>query len=238
MNAYRYDKFTAGAYDLDNFAGPALGSRAPDFTLTMIDGTPRRLLDFDARFLVLELGSVTCPLFQGRRAGMSTVLANNHDVSFAVLYIREAHPGAALGQPGDSAKKHANASILRDDDHEARPILVDDIDGTAHKAFGGFPNSVFIINRGGCVVYRADWNNPSATGRALARLKAGKAAGSPGMFLPAPPLVALRTLRRAGPDAMRDFLKDLPKLIWKNAIKRNLRTLFGRREQVLPDHVC
>jgi len=238
MPDYQYTKFTTAAYDLDNFKGPQLGTKIDAFDVTEINGGKVNLLGFEGKFLVLELGSITCPLFQGRRKGMAAMLNDNPDVSFAILYVREAHPGRDIGQHKSLDNKVSNARMLRDDDGEGRRILIDDMTGSVHKAFGGFPNSAFIINRNGCLVYKSDWNNPAATTRALARLKAGKAAGGPGMFLPAPPPLALKILRRAGRDALWDFLKDLPVLIWKNAIKRNLRNLFRRQADVRADHIC
>ncbi|MFT5639895.1 MAG: peroxiredoxin [Paracoccaceae bacterium] len=238
MSDYHYDRFTADAYDLDNFQGPALGSKAPDATLTTITGEEIDLLDFDGAFLVLELGSITCPLFQSRRTGMADLVAKNPDVDFAVLYVREAHPGAGIGQHKDFANKQNMVAKLQKDDGEIRAILIDDMGGTAHRALGSFPNSLFIINKAGCVVYRSDWNNPRATAKALTRLKSGRAAGGQGLFLPAKPPVAFATLKRAGGDALKDFLFDLPKLIWKNVIKRNLRLLAGKNAGILPDHVC
>jgi len=238
MSEYHYDRFTAGAYNLDSYVGPELGSKAPNGPVTTTDGDLRELLDFEGRFLVLELGSITCPLFQSRRKGMAALAKQNPDVSFAILYVREAHPGADIGQPRDTSEKHANAHRLLTEDAELRPILIDDIEGNAHQAYGSFPNSVFIINRQGCVVYLSDWNNANATAKALARLKAGKSAGGEGLFLPAKPPLAVHTLKRAGGSALKDFLKDLPHLIWKNLIRRNLRVLTGARRSISPDHIC
>lgn len=238
MGDYQYDRFSAGAYDLDQFSGPAPGSRAPDFKVTALDGKTADLLDFDGEFLVLEMGSITCPLFQSRRGGMAGLARANPDISFVVLYIREAHPGQKISQPKDFATKLACARSLKAEDGEGRRILIDDMDGHAHTAYGSYPNPVFIINRAGCVVYMSDWNNPAATARALRRLRAGRAAGAAGLFLPALPWVARRTLKRAGQDALVDFVKNLPRLIWKNVIKRNLRVLLGRKAQIAPDHVC
>jgi iodothyronine deiodinase-like protein len=238
MSDYSYQRFTAGAYDLDSFTAPEPGSRAPDADVSDLDGNSQRLLDFAGRFLVLELGSITCPLFQSRRAGMAQMVGQYPKVSFAILYIREAHPGSRIVQHRDKTDKTARARSLRETDAETRPILIDDMEGTAHNAYGGYPNSVFIINRAGCVVYRSDWNNPTATRRALRRLLAGKAAGGQGLFLPAKPPVAIRTLKRAGGHTLADFLKDLPSLVWKNAIKRNIRLLTGTGGGVAPDHTC
>jgi len=238
MNDYHYDRFTAAAYDLDGFDWPGLGKKAPNGEVTTLSGNRQSLLDFSGDFLVLELGSITCPLFQSRRGFMSDLVEQNPNVDFAILYVREAHPGVDICQHKDFTEKNAMAAKLHNEDGENRPILIDDIHGSNHKAFGSYPNSVFIINRSGCVVYRSDWNNPGATGNALKRLLSGQPAGGQGMFLPAKPPIAIATLRRAGGHALKDFLFDLPKLIWKNAIKRNLRVLFGAKTPILPDHVC
>jgi hypothetical protein len=238
VSDYHYDRFTADAYDLDSFTGPEPGMKAPDAKITTTSGEIRDLLSFDGAFLVLELGSITCPLFQSRRNGMADLVRNNPDVDFAVLYVREAHPGAGIGQHQSFAHKQDMAQKLQNNDGEIRPIFIDDMEGSAHKAYGSYPNSVFIINQAGCVVYRSDWNNPGATAKALSQLKAGKAAGGQGLFLPAKPPVAIATLKRAGGDALKDFLFDLPKLIWKNGIKRNLRVLRGKNAGILPDHIC
>ncbi len=238
MSGYNYDRFSADQYDLDNFVAPKPGDKAPDFTLTTPDGESRRLLDFDGDFLVLEAGSITCPLFQSRRSGMAALVEKYPETAFAILYVREAHPGAERPQHTSDADKHANAAALAREDHEGRLILVDTLDGQAHAAYGHFPNSVVIINRNGCVVYTSDWNNPAATGRALVALKAGKPAARQGMFLPAKPPVAIRTLRHAGKGAGLDFLRSLPVLVWHNLIKRNLRILSGRAPKIAPDTHC
>jgi len=238
MAGYNYTKFEAAHYNLDQFSGPKLGDKAPDATLEKLDGTRKRLLDFDGDFLVLEMGSITCPLFQGRRARMADLCAANPDTSFAILYVREAHPGLSRPKHSSNADKRANALALKNEDHEGREIWLDDLEGRAHIAFGQYPNSVFIFNRNGCVVYMADWNNPRATAKALNALKAGRPASGMGLFLPPKPPVALRTLRSAGPGAAVDFFSGLPRLIWKNLIKRNLRVMLGKSPKIAPDASC
>jgi len=123
-------------------------------------------------------------------------------------------------------------------DQETRSILIDDIKGTAHDAYGGYPNAVFIINRNGCIVYRSDWNNVSATKKALNRLLSGKPANSKSYFLPVKPTIALKTLKRSGQGAIKDFLLGLPTLIWKNVIKRNVLLFFNLTKTVSPDKRC
>ncbi len=235
---YNYDSFDAKHYDLATFTGPALGSKAPDFSLSLADGGTARLLDFDTPFLVLEMGSLTCPLFQGRRPAMTALNAGAQDASFAVLYVREAHPGATIGAHNSQDDKQSCARNLMESDGEQRRIFVDDLGGQVHEAYGGFPNSVYIINRHGCVVYFSDWNNPTATATALTQLQAGKPANVRAFFKPVPPSVSLRVLGNGGRGAKMDFLRSFPNLIWHNLILRNIRLLFGGKSDIDPDMHC
>ncbi|MGJ8590886.1 MAG: hypothetical protein ACSHXW_22555, partial [Yoonia sp.] len=124
--------------------------------------------------------------------------------------------------------KKACATRLTTEDGESRTVFVDGLEGKAHAAYGSMPNAVFIINKNGCVVYRAEWNNPSATRKALVALLAGHTVTAKPYFRPALPTTVLRTLGNAGKGSAADFFKGLPFLIWTNIIKRNLRLLFGR----------
>ncbi|MBL4812843.1 MAG: hypothetical protein JKX69_10935 [Rhodobacteraceae bacterium] len=238
MADYNYGAFSAEDYDFDTVTGPIPGQKAPDFLLTTSDGTPHALLDFEADFLVLELGSITCPLFQSRRKTMEELDLHAGRVSNAILYVREAHPGQDIPSHNDAASKLACAKRLVDEDGETRLVLVDDFDGSAHRAFGGMPNAVFIINKNGCVVFRAEWNNPVATRSALKALLRGDPVPAKSYFRPADPAPALRTLRRAGAGSAPDFFKSLPALIWANLIKLNLRLLFNRPQPVAHDIEC
>jgi hypothetical protein len=194
-------------------------------------------LDFEGEFLVLEMGSITCPLFQGRRGGMSGLIKQYPKVSFAVLYVREAHPGSSIGAHKDFVEKKARANKLVNDG-EGRRILVDDVEGTVHSAYGSYPNAVFIINKNGCVVFRSDWNIPTATGRAIELLLSGKPAHVKSYFRPARLDIVIKTLRASGKGSVGDFLKGLPMLIWKNLIRRNFLLLLNREPQIRPDSDC
>lgn len=238
MKNYNYEEFSSNAYNLDKFYGPPVGGKAEDFALSDSTGGNVNLLDFSGEFLVLETGSITCPLFQGRREGMSDLVAAYANVSFSVLYVREAHPGSNFPSHKSMLDKVGCAQELKNQDGEKRQILIDDIEGTAHDSYGGYPNAVFIINRNGCVVFRSDWNNVSATKSALNRLLQGKPASAKSYFLPVSPKVLIRTLRRSGDGAIKDFVASLPTLIWKNAIKRNLLLLTNREKAIQPDASC
>ena len=238
MTDYNYDGFSTDDYDFDTSHGVPLGGKAPDYELDTVSGPKRRLLDFEGDFLILEMGSITCPLFQSRRTIMEPLHVSYPNIASAVLYVREAHPGAEIGGHKSQSDKISCATRLQQNDGETRRIYVDDFDGTAHKAYGSMPNAVFIINRNGCVVFRADWNNPSATRKAIKQLIANKPVTARSFFRPAVPTVVFRTLGNAGRGSAWDFLKGLPYLIWVNIIKRNLRLLLNRPVPYSADTRC
>lgn len=238
MRNYNYDGFTSKTYNLDTFTGPDIGDKAKDFSLTTVDHKTTKLLEFDGDFLVLELGSITCPLFQGRREGMSDLIEQFPSARFSVLYVREAHPGSNFPAHQTLEDKTRCATELKHVDKEKRKILIDDIAGTAHKGYGSYPNAIFIINKQGCVVFRSDWNNVSATKAALKALIAGKPAHSKSYFLPVKPTTAIKTLRKSGKGATSDFFKGLPTLIWKNVIKRNVLLFLNSGKSIPADASC
>ncbi|MGJ8529156.1 deiodinase-like protein [Maritalea sp.] len=237
MTEYNYAEFSTGDYNLTTFHGPQLGTKAPNFTLQDVGGEEVDLLGFDGQFLVLEIGSITCPLFQGRRGGMTDLVKKYPNIDFAVLYVREAHPGKSIGAHDNFDQKKACATRLAADG-EGRRILVDDFEGTAHSAYGSYPNAVFIINKNGCVLFRADWNNPGATAKALKNLLNGKPANVKSYFKPARPDIVVKTMKDSGKGSLADFLKGLPILIWKNLIRRNFLLLFNREPKVMPNADC
>ncbi|MBO9436671.1 hypothetical protein J7394_20875 [Ruegeria sp. R13_0] len=234
MTGYNYETFSSDEVDFHARGGPEIGAKAPDARVFDTTGEPCQLLDFEGDFLVLEIGSITCPLFQSRRKSMGGL----RDVASVVLYVREAHPGADIAAHRTLDHKIASARCLVYEDGETRRVLVDDLDGTAHRAYGGLPNSVFIINRNGCVVFKSDWNDPTATAKALQALRGSRPIRAKSFFRPARPSVAIHTLGRAGKGSVRDFLRSFPNLVWKNLIKRNLRVLLGRPLDVAGDIIC
>ena len=134
MAGYNYDAFSSKDYDFAGTTGPQAGEKAPDFVVSTSTGEVKNLLDFEGDFLVLEMGSLTCPLFQSRRRTMETLDADDKRFSNVVLYFREAHPGADIPKHQDFEAKLACAQKLKTEDGETRLVLVDDFDGTVHKA--------------------------------------------------------------------------------------------------------
>lgn len=211
---YNYSHFKAKDYDLASFPGPRVGDQMPDFKLTRIDGSEVHLSELRDKRLVLETGSVTCPMYSARVPAMKRLAQLHPDTRFVVLYVREAHPGERLGPHSSDEQKHRAASRLPGATHESREILVDDVAGTAHLALGGLPDVVYVIDPNGRVVFRADWNDTDA----LAAVLAGTADSDQlhrDHFPPAKPTpkLAVRTLMIGGFQAVLDFALGLPGLV-------------------------
>lgn len=79
------------------------------------------------------------------------------------VYTHEAHPGERVPHHDSFATKLAHARLLRDEIGIRRPILVDDHDGTVHRAYGELPTMTWVIDRGGIVAYKASWTSAANT---------------------------------------------------------------------------
>ena len=88
-------------------------------------------------------------------------------VTSAFLYTREAHPGENWRHHSTMDDKRRGARGLRDLAKVRRPILLDDLQGTAHAAWGRLPNMTWIIGRGGMILYKAMWTDAGDVEHAL-----------------------------------------------------------------------
>ena len=213
--AYNYGRFRLGAYRRPGrFPGPGVGERAPDFAAETLDGRRARLSDYRGRPVVLETGSYSCPMYVGKIGAMNELARRHPEAAFLVLYVREAHPGTEVRPHRSIEDKRALARRVSEEDSEGREILVDDLDGAAHLAYGGIPEMVYVLDGEGDVVLRGEWNEPPIVDEAVGRLRRGDASrGLRTGFDGVPPLVMLRVLRRAGWDALYDFLVEVPRIL-------------------------
>ena len=141
------------------------------------------------------------------------------DLNFVVLYVREAHPGERTPQHKTQDAKLDAATRSASRHHEGRITLVDDIDGVAHKAYGAMPNSIYVIDTDGTILYRSIWNNTDQIGEILAGISQRKQV--PLQELKAKPplnLTAARVLFHGGFLAVFDFIWGLRKLV-RNHLK-------------------
>jgi len=91
----------------------------------------------------------------------------NRAVRSVFIYTREAHPGENYGHHTSMADKRRNAWAFLEHSKVRRQILLDDLEGTAHRAYGLLPNMTWIIGRGGFIHYKAAWTSPTDVADAL-----------------------------------------------------------------------
>lgn len=138
---------------------------------------------------------------------------------FFVVYAREAHPGENFPCHTNFEQKLAHARELRELERVKIPILIDDLEGTLHRAYGSLPNMVYMIDREGTVVYKSDWTDAAEIEgmcESLIRLDGMKARQVPIIrkgrserlhWIPMDPALRERVYRRSGEKAIQDYLK-------------------------------
>jgi hypothetical protein len=97
------------------------------------------------------------------------------------IYTREAHPGENVLHHDSFEHKLACARLLAEEAGISRDILVDDLDGTVHRAYGLMPNMTWVIGRGGRVAYKANWTSAANVEAFLGRFVAGRDGLPPGI---------------------------------------------------------
>jgi len=139
-------------------------------------------------------------------------------VKFVFVYTREAHPGEKYPHLTSMTQKLRHAADMAERLELRRPMLVDDLDGTLHHAYGRLPNMSYIIGGGGKVVYRASWTDPANIGHVLDQLVATRRGQREGVehrayyaewqpMIPADRVEFCRLLLRdVGPRAVREFI--------------------------------
>lgn len=131
------------------------------------------------------------------------------------IYSREAHPGENYRHHTSMDDKRHHAKAMQETLGIKRTMLLDDLEGTCHRAYGILPNMTWIMARGGLILYKAAWTNvediESALSYSLDKLEKRTEMG----FMPFySERLAWRWrdedkfragLERAGPQAVSDF---------------------------------
>lgn len=226
-DTYNYRHFGPEYYDFKRFDGPRPGDEAPNFEATRLDGNVFSLSDFRGSWVVLETGSLTCPITDSKVRSMDKLSQEFEDVVFILLYTREAHPGERCEAHQSFQDKLERGRKFEADYDVERTVLVDDIEGTAHRKYGGMPNSVHVINPDGIVVMRGDWNHLKKVREVLEHRENDRLyereiyRGRPLFFTQKKGVI--RVLVEAGPRAVWDFLKNMPVLGWMH-LKKEFRS--------------
>jgi hypothetical protein len=128
-----------------------------------VDNQPFNLMEAAAeKPLVIEFGSFTWPPFRRQVAvGDETFSKYDGKVTFVILYQREAHPNQMdfqdIDQPVTMEERLALASRCKPELGLDRLIVVDKMDNAVREAYGGLPNSVYIVKKGGEIVLKEAW---------------------------------------------------------------------------------
>ena len=197
---------------------PGPGDCVPEFDLPALGGGRFRSTDLgETGPTLLIFGSYTCPMTENAAPGLKKLHERFGDrVRFVMVDVREAHPGKAVPQPRTFDQKMAHAQLLRDLYGFKFEVAVDDIDGTLHRALSPKPNSAYVLDKDGTILFRAQWaNDTKALAAALDAIAAGNAlrrSQSSGVVRP-----ILRQLRnmapaldRAGGGAWGDMWRVAP----------------------------
>lgn len=98
----------------------------------------------------------------------------DRDVAFLVVYTREQHPGEkgyrGYTQHADWAQKLCCARELTHQYRMSIPVLVDRMDERVHETYGGLPNMLYLIDKGGKIAFKATWAQADQVEQVLERL--------------------------------------------------------------------
>jgi hypothetical protein len=129
----------------------------------------------------------------------------NRGVSSVFIYTREAHPGENYRHHTSMEDKRAHARVFVTHSNVRRRILVDELGGTAHRAYGMLPNMTFIVARNK-LLYKASWTEAPDVESALVDL--------------------LQRLPRQREDKLRPIYTE--RVAWRPDRDEGFRTGLGR----------
>jgi hypothetical protein len=78
-------------------------------------------------------------------------------VQFVDVLVRQAHPGPAEPPYASFAEKMEDAAAYQREEGIAWPVVVDDLPGTVHQAYGGLADPSYLIDSDGRVAYYNMW---------------------------------------------------------------------------------
>jgi len=237
---YNNSRFRVVDYNFDMFIGPAAGEQFKDFALTDLDsGKEVKISDFAGKWLVIETSSSTCSMYTKNIKTMKDVVSEFSDVEFITVYVREAHPGERLGPHKSMDDKLKAARKIVPRYGEFRRILVDNLEGDFHRAYGAMPNVVYIIRPDGTIHYRCNWAAPHLITKALEdRDNLHKVENAPTAELRASRAMPhmIRTMWTGGFIALYDFFKAAPLTVSKHIKVDSYYAKHGRfKNQPLPE---
>ena len=215
-NEYRYKRFTTNLLFRDlrfgkGGAGP--GDSFPPFQLVTTEGD--RLVNSDVfgdQPVLFVFGSMTCPMTASAAPSVEELYSEFGDrVEFIMLYVREAHPGELISQAESMDEKLVHARALKNLYDIGWTVAADSIDGDLHRALDPKPNSAFLTDSQGKILFRSLWAaDRDALHQALDAAAAGvKPAKTQSVAMVGPVARAMgkvqEVMERGGQQAKRDL---------------------------------
>jgi len=162
-------------------------------------------------------------------------------VNFVFLYTREAHPGEHFEHHRNLEQKLSHAAAFVDTYGLKRPMLVDDLDGPLHTAYGLLPNMTYIINPRGQIAFRSNWTDAHTTDTAISyllsegenRREGVRSAPFYAEFLGHRAIdrpAFMEGLYKAGPRAVEEFI-HATKTTQGETAAQSLRDWWAKRQQ-------
>lgn len=211
---YNYKHFNPKDYNFNTFEGPKAGEMFIDFQAITLDGKDVSLSDYLDKPIVLDTGSITCPMYANTTTAMNELQKQYQNIHFLLLYIREAHPGGKTANITNMLEKTDHAKLTHKYYNEQREILIDSVDGVAHKLYGSMPNMTYVIGTNGIVKFRANWTNIDALKTVLKTIETDSIEKKDFYVIVKPaPWIAIRTLLIGGVSALIEFFMGLPQLM-------------------------
>lgn len=137
-------------------------------------------------------------------------------IQFLDVVIRQAHPGGKEPPYRTFAQKMADAQAYQREEDIPWPVLVDDLEGSVHQAWGGLSDPAYLLDREGRVALYCTWTSGSALRRGMEELLAQGGRGIVAGGLHRPPEVGpmltdgWRALQRGLPGSAVDMMIAIP----------------------------
>lgn len=201
-----------------------VGAAAPEFEAQTLDGAMIRLSEFRGRsHVVLMTGAVTSPMcaFEAPQFNRLQMDFAGQGVAFFLLYSRESHPAENYRAHESFEQKLSYARDLQRLEDIRLPIIVDHLDGRIHRAYGVWPNALFVIHKDGRLVFRSNMANHRELRQFLEDVAAAERAVAAGRVVhwqyservvghEADQATHRRVYERAGPKAFEDYWAKRP----------------------------
>lgn len=224
--AYNLEEFAAGANSTNpGDTMPAkIGAAAPQFEATDLDGATVRLSDFRGKqHVVMMTGAITSPMCAFEAPAFNQLQQDfaGKPIRFFLLYTRESHPAENFGAHTSFEQKLSYARKLQQLEDIRLPILVDHLDGRIHRAYGLWPNALFVIHKDSRLIFRSNMANHAELRQFLEDIVAAEKAAAEGRVLhlqyseriiahEADQATHRRVYERAGPKAFEDYWAKRP----------------------------